>query len=183
MIQAFGRRLRNEMLYTSFQIWKEGMDQKVRNNTYSAEDNNYFEANKVNYKQRLSELIDFYDHELKTKLDPIKVRSTFINCGLAPEINGAINDRNKEQYVKQDREYYKTFALMSHHNEVKLKVEPIDLTVGEDDNVADISDDTDFSDKEIPIRDDISDIGEELEIIEDFTNEDAESDDENEIEE
>lgn len=170
LIKAFGRQLRNELLYVNFQEWTKEMDALVQNGQYDCKENYFFEASKVDYKQRLFELIDFYDTELMNSLNKDGVNVTqncFERCGLAPiQLDlGATSEYLQENYIKCHSCYYNKITISDSHKAVDVPIMPIKIDESNITSAEELQqllaeqDDEDYIDSEIAFADHLSDIG------------------------
>ena len=194
LLKAFGRQLRNILLYNDFQEWTNEMDQLVKNGQYDSRLNYYFEASKVNYKQRLFEVIQFYDDQLLSKLKDGVVTECFIKSGLAPVVRDvtATAEYWNENYTDPfGGAAYKKINLSNsnHQKSVEMRIVPAkveqqveqqveqdydDLSVNQLQDALVAQDDKDFVNEEIDVTEELSDIGDNFEVDDTDDNSDDE---------
>ncbi len=178
LIKAFGRQLRNDLLYNDFQEWCKKMDELRKSGEYDPKQNYFFETTKVDYKQRLFELIDFYDNNLISQLSQDTVENCFIDCGLAPITKDPHADPlywEKNYSESYGGASYKLIDISSKHKNVDVPIMPIKVdyedydessitTTDQVDQFLREQDDEDRDDTAaVDLGDELSDIGDTFE--------------------
>jgi len=178
LIKAFGRQLRNDLLYNDFKEWCKKMDELKKSGEYDERSNYFFETSKVDYKQRLFELIDFYDNNLISQLSQDTVEKCFIDSGLAPITKdpGADPLYWAENYSESyGGASYKLINISSKHKNVDVPIMPIKVdyedydessitTTDQVDQLLREQDDEDRDDNAaVDLGDELSDMGDTFE--------------------
>jgi hypothetical protein len=178
LIKAFGRQLRNDLLYNDFQEWCKKMDELRKSGEYDQKQNYFFETSKVDYKQRLFELIDFYDNNLISQLSQDTVEKCFIDSGLAPITKDPLADPaywEKNYSASYGGASYKLIDISSKQKNVDVPIMPIKVdyedydessipTIDQVDQLLREQDDEDRDDTEaVDLGDELSDIGDTFE--------------------
>jgi hypothetical protein len=178
LIKAFGRQLRNDLLYNDFQEWCKKMDELRKSGEYDQKQNYFFETSKVDYKQRLFELIDFYDNNLISQLSQDTVEKCFIDSGLAPITKDPLADPaywEKNYSASYGGASYKLIDISSKQKNVDVPIMPIKVdyedydessipTIDQVDQLLREQDDEDRDDTAaVDLGDELSDIGDTFE--------------------